>query len=103
MPVRYLFAVSSASVVACIVYTYHRRWQRRRRLRPPITLTYYDMPGKAQAIRFALALGGRPFRDVRVTVEEYHTELAAGNLPFGSIGVNKSMVTGKVTKATAGC
>ena len=52
-----------------------------------MTLRYFDMPGKAQAIRFALALGKRAFRDVRLTVDEYYAEQAAGSLPFGSLPV----------------
>jgi len=64
-----------------------RRWRRRRRPRPSITLTYFDMPGKAQAIRFAFALGNRAFRDVRLSVDEYYAQQAANALPFGSMPV----------------
>ena len=87
MSARLLFtAVTSASVLVVCGYAC-KRWRHRRKLRPQITLTYFNMAGKAQAVRFALALGRRAFRDVRLTVDEYHAEQAAGTLPFGSVPV----------------
>jgi len=77
------------SISALVVYALFgvRRWRRRRRPRPQLVLSYFDMPGKAQAIRFALALGKRAFRDARLTLEEYNAEQGAGALPFGIVPV----------------
>ena len=50
-----------------------------------MVLTYYDMPGKADAIRFALAFGV-PFIDRRLTMAEADAEREAGRLdPFGQL------------------
>lgn len=41
-------------------------------LRPhDIALHYFDSPGRAEPVRLAFALGGVPFKDIRISIEEW--------------------------------
>ena len=44
-------------------------------------LIYFDIPGKAEAIRLCAAVAGVPLEDVRVTRDEFAAMKAAGQ-PF---------------------
>jgi glutathione S-transferase len=50
-------------------------------------LTYFDFPGRAEAIRDALRIGGLPFVDVRVSGAEFQALRASGALPFDGLPV----------------
>ncbi|KAJ3012659.1 cytochrome c oxidase subunit 1 [Thoreauomyces humboldtii] len=49
---------------------------------PTLKLNYFDMKGRAEAIRLACAIGGVQFEDVRFEREEWTTKLKA-QTPFG--------------------
>lgn len=53
----------------------------------PMKLTYFDFPGRAEAIRDALRIGGVPFVDERVAHARFQELRAAGALPFDSLPV----------------
>jgi glutathione S-transferase len=71
-------AIAAAAALVVALRTLQSRWRRRH-----LALTYLDMPGKGEAIRYALALGGQPFEDQRLTVAELNVEREQGRLPFG--------------------
>ena len=48
-------------------------------------LIYFDIPGKAEAIRLCAAVAGVPLEDVRVTREEFAEMKAKGELPYGQV------------------
>jgi glutathione S-transferase len=48
-------------------------------------LTYFDIPGKAEAIRLCAAVGHVAMEDVRITREEFAALQASGGLPFGQV------------------
>ena len=48
-------------------------------------LIYFDIPGKAEAIRLCAAVAGVPLEDVRVTRDEFAAMKAAGQLPYGQV------------------
>ena len=48
-------------------------------------LTYFDFPGRAEAIRDALRIGGIAFTDARVSHAEFRALRDAGALPFDSL------------------
>ena len=50
-------------------------------------LTYFDFPGRAEAIRDALRIGGIAFTDARVSHAEFRALRDAGALPFDSLPV----------------
>lgn len=54
---------------------------------PKIKLTYFEMFGRAGAVRLALAVGGIDFEDERLSPEEFVAKKAAGEFPFGSVPV----------------
>lgn len=84
MSIPLMLAASGASLIAGLV-AYRLRRRVRRVRQQQVTLTYFDMAGKAEAVRFALALGDKPFQDVRLSVEEFQTQ--SSEFPFGSIPV----------------
>lgn len=45
-------------------------------------LTYFDLPGRAEATRIALAVGGVEFEDKRVSFEEYVALRSQPNTKF---------------------
>ncbi len=47
---------------------------------PVITLTYFDIPGPAEAIRLAFFVGGVEFEDRRVSRDEFESNLKPGQL-----------------------
>jgi glutathione S-transferase len=58
---------------------------RRKYSRPALRLTYLDIKSKAEPIRLALAIGGIPFEDRRVSYDQVASMRAAGELPFGQV------------------
>lgn len=50
-------------------------------------LVYFDFPGRAEAIRDALRLGGVPFEDLRLSGPEFAARRAAGALPYDALPV----------------
>lgn len=50
-------------------------------------LTYFDFPGRAEAVRDALRIGGVPFEDERIPHPRFQALRAAGALPFDSLPV----------------
>ncbi len=55
--------------------------------RPMMKLTYFDFPGRAEAIRDALRIGGVTFIDHRVSHAEFRALRDSGALPFDSLPV----------------
>ena len=80
-----MLAASGATCLAALAYRHRRRRRRLSRTAAQVTLTYFDMAGKAEAIRFAFALGNRKFHDRRLTVDEFRHSV--DEFPFGSIPV----------------
>lgn len=52
---------------------------------PPLKLVYFNIAGKAECIRLALAYAGLPFEDTRVTFEQFDAMKASGDLAFGQV------------------
>lgn len=52
-----------------------------------LTLTYFDAPGRAEAVRVAAALGGVAFEDERLSFADFGAHRAAGRFPLGSVPV----------------
>lgn len=52
---------------------------------PEIKLTYFDFPGRAEASRLALTIGGIPFEDERLLFEEFVA--LKPTLPYASLPV----------------
>ena len=48
-------------------------------------LIYFDIPGKAEAIRLCAAVAGVPLEDVRVRRETFAEMKAKGELPYGQV------------------
>ena len=48
-------------------------------------LIYFDIPGKAEAIRLCAAVGGVQLDDVRTSREKFHEMRDSGELPFGQV------------------
>ena len=48
-------------------------------------LIYFDIPGKAEAIRLCAAVGGVQLDDVRISREKFHEMRDSGELPFGQV------------------
>jgi glutathione S-transferase len=48
-------------------------------------LIYFDIPGKAEAIRLCAAVAGVPLEDVRVSRDEFAEMKAKGVLPCGQV------------------
>ena len=48
-------------------------------------LIYFDIPGKAEAIRLCAAVAGVPLEDVRITREAFAEMKASGALPYGQV------------------
>ena len=46
-----------------------------------LSLFYFDLPGKGEAIRLAAAVGGVAFDDVRLTREKFKELKENGTLP----------------------
>ena len=51
------------------------------RPQPKLQLLYFDIPGKAEAIRLACAFSGIEFEDIRMTREEFMQKKLSGELP----------------------
>ncbi|XP_035825798.1 glutathione S-transferase 4 [Aplysia californica] len=52
---------------------------------PRYKLYYFDLPGRAEAIRLAFKTAGVPFADIRVTTEQW--KLMKPKTPYGSLPV----------------
>eukprot|EP00929_Paragymnodinium_shiwhaense_P083142 TRINITY_DN44181_c0_g1_i1.p1 TRINITY_DN44181_c0_g1~~TRINITY_DN44181_c0_g1_i1.p1 ORF type:complete len:228 (+),score=36.12 TRINITY_DN44181_c0_g1_i1:94-777(+) len=52
---------------------------------PPLKLYYFNVCGKGESIRWALAYGGVPFEDVRPTFEEFDKLKKEGTVTFGQL------------------
>lgn len=63
---------------------------------PSLKLVYFDMKGRAEAIRLALHIGGIPFEDTRITYAEFTPEMKE-TLPFGQLPILE--IDGKVARA----
>lgn len=50
-------------------------------------LVYFDFPGRGEAIRDALRMGGVPFEDQRLAYPEFQARRAAGQLPWDTLPV----------------
>ena len=50
-------------------------------------LFYFDFPGRGEALRDALRLGGLPFEDIRLAPAEFRAAREAGQLPWDSLPV----------------
>ena len=48
-------------------------------------LIYFDIPGKAEAIRLCAAVGKVAMEDVRITRDEFAAMKESGRLPFGQV------------------
>ena len=55
--------------------------------RAKLRLRYFPFPGRGGAIRDALAIGGVPFEDAHVPLDQFMERKAAGEFPFGSLPV----------------
>jgi glutathione S-transferase len=55
--------------------------------KPAIKLTYFDSPGRAEAIRLAFFISGIQFEDVRVSKEEFASSGLKDRTPFGQLPV----------------
>mmetsp|Transcript_6883 Transcript_6883/g.10145 ORF Transcript_6883/g.10145 Transcript_6883/m.10145 type:complete len:236 (+) Transcript_6883:163-870(+) len=51
----------------------------------PVTLYYFDIPGKAEGIRYALYYAKIPFVDVRMTRDDFTKKRNSGELPYGQV------------------
>eukprot|EP01065_Artemidia_motanka_P033995 TRINITY_DN4108_c2_g1_i1.p1 TRINITY_DN4108_c2_g1~~TRINITY_DN4108_c2_g1_i1.p1 ORF type:complete len:647 (+),score=233.66 TRINITY_DN4108_c2_g1_i1:78-2018(+) len=63
---------------------------------PNFEVVYFDIAGKAEASRLALAHAGVPFKDTRLNFEKFGELKASGKLPFGQVPV--LLVSGKGRK-----
>lgn len=72
-----------AGVAAASTYLFVRRHANNHPKQ--LRLTYLDMPGVAEPIRLALAIGSIPFEDKRIGYEEIASMRAAGELPFSQL------------------
>lgn len=52
--------------------------------KPAVRLTYFDLPGRAEAIRWTCAVGGMAFDDVRVSREEFAKNVKP-SIPTGQV------------------
>lgn len=52
---------------------------------PKLRFTYLDIPGKGEAIRLALYVGGLEFEDRRVSYAQIAEMRQSGELPFGQV------------------
>lgn len=70
---------------------------------PTLELQYFNLAGKAEGVRLALAYAGVKFKDTRFTFEEFSKLKADGVLPFGQVPclVVGSGKTGQVLVQTA--
>jgi glutathione S-transferase len=50
-------------------------------------LVYFDFPGRGEAIRDALRMGGVAFEDVRLSYPEFRARREAGDLPWDTLPV----------------
>ncbi len=50
-------------------------------------LIYFDFPGRGEAIRDALRMGGVAFEDLRLSFPEFQARRAAGQLPWDTLPV----------------
>jgi glutathione S-transferase len=66
---------------------------------PDIKLTYFNAPGRAEAVRVVFFLAGVPFDDHRLSFQEFGALKAAGAFPLGSVPVLE--VDGRVITQTA--
>jgi glutathione S-transferase len=54
---------------------------------PKLELTYFDVAGRAEPIRIALALAGLSFVDHRLSYAQFGAEKQKGSFPLGSVPV----------------
>eukprot|EP00172_Hildenbrandia_rubra_P004034 Plantae.Rhodophyta-Hildenbrandia_rubra.ctg7423.p1 GENE.Plantae.Rhodophyta-Hildenbrandia_rubra.ctg7423~~Plantae.Rhodophyta-Hildenbrandia_rubra.ctg7423.p1 ORF type:complete len:213 (+),score=52.20 Plantae.Rhodophyta-Hildenbrandia_rubra.ctg7423:69-707(+) len=68
---------------------------------PEITIKYFDIKGRAEPIRLALAIGDIPFNDVRLSGPEFNKlKTETNELPFGQLPI--MIVDGKtITQSEA--
>jgi glutathione S-transferase len=57
------------------------KMSKATRLQPSLQLLYFDVPGKAEAIRLACVYSGVKFDDIRMTREEFMVKKTTGELP----------------------
>ncbi|CUE89748.1 glutathione S-transferase, putative [Bodo saltans] len=67
---------------------------------PELELIYFAAPGRARPIRLVLEIGKIPFKDTRVTKEEFGALLQAGELPLQTVPILK--VDGKFASSQSG-
>ena len=51
----------------------------------PLKLIYFDIPGKAEAIRLCASVGKVDFEDVRISRERFAEMKEQGALPYGQV------------------
>jgi len=67
---------------------------------PKLRLRYFPFPGRGGPIRDALDIGGIPFEDAHVPLDQFMQRKAAGEFPFGSLPVlDVETPAGTVTSA----
>lgn len=62
-----------------------QEWRSFSHTQPQLKLTYFPSTGRAEPIRLALALGGIPFEDERLSYAEFHERKTS--LPFHQVPV----------------
>jgi glutathione S-transferase len=67
---------------------------------PKLRLRYFPFPGRGGAIRDALNIGGIPFEDAHVALDQFPQRKAADEFPFGALPVlDVETPAGTVTSA----
>ena len=55
--------------------------------KPQLKMIYFDMKGRAEPTRLALAIGGIDFEDERISREAFMAAKTNGEYPFGQLPV----------------
>ena len=61
------------------------RWSLQIDAMAPLKLIYFDIPGKAEAIRLCASVGKVDFEDVRISRERFAEMKEQGALPYGQV------------------
>ena len=61
------------------------RWSLQIDTMAPLKLIYFDIPGKAEAIRLCASVGKVDFEDVRISRERFAEMKEQGALPYGQV------------------
>lgn len=68
-------------------YGYQQSSSKNKSILDGSTLSYFGIPGRGEATRIALTLGGVKFTDERFTFPAFKAKKEAGVFPFGSVPV----------------